>query len=107
MCSFIYSDLYIRFIYSDIDIHLFIRTPIGLVPCLNFLSCLAIHISLLFIRDLFVDLYVGALVTPHCVTKKVRNPPPPHPPPTIHLFVTKHYPTVYTIQIGRGEGRNW
>ena len=65
------------------DIHLFIRTPIGLVPCLNFLSYLAIHISLLFIRDLFVDLYVGALVTPHCVTKKVRTPPPPpipHPP---------------------------
>ena len=71
------------------------------------LSCLAIHISLLFIRDLFVDLYVGALVTPHCVTKKVRTPPPPHPPPTIHPLATKYDLTVYTIQIGRGEGRNW
>ena len=46
LCSFIYLDVYIRLIYSDVDIHLFIRTPIGLVPCLNFLSYLATHISL-------------------------------------------------------------
>ena len=46
---YLFGSLY-SFVYSDIDIHLFIRILIGLVPCLNFLSCLAIHISSVFIR---------------------------------------------------------
>ena len=47
VCVFVYlfGCLYSS-IYSDVGIHLFIRTPIGLVPCLNFLSYLATHISL-------------------------------------------------------------
>ena len=57
---YLFGSLY-SFVYSNIDIHLFIRILIGLVPCLTFLSCLAIHIFSFTYSLLFVYLFVISL----------------------------------------------